>query len=57
MNNCQICHGPLVPMGTLGTARYARCRNCGSEHRLPEGDDPDPPIEWYEHDGNTDEDY
>jgi len=27
--DCMICGGPMVLIGTLGSRRWYRCRNCG----------------------------
>lgn len=32
MENCEICNGPLVYLGTLGNTNHFRCRNCGADH-------------------------
>lgn len=28
---CDLCDGPLVPIGALGRLLHLRCRNCGME--------------------------
>lgn len=33
MRECQMCGGPLVTLGALGTTTHFRCRNCGMEVR------------------------
>jgi hypothetical protein len=29
MNDCQLCGGPLVPLGRLGNRDHLTCRDCG----------------------------
>jgi len=46
MDECELCDGELMPIGTLGSREYLRCRNCGmqfsrekhEEEILPEPD-------------------
>jgi len=30
-NDCPVCGGVLVPLGTLGIRDYFRCRDCGMD--------------------------
>ena len=41
MLGCEVCGGPLVVLGTLGTRDWFRCRNCGADQSV-EANDPDP---------------
>lgn len=40
---CPLCSGPGVPLGSLGSQLYLRCRNCGVmfSARVPEDEQPD----------------
>lgn len=38
---CQVCGGPLYPLGTLGQLTWKRCRNCGMEYSTPADTDAD----------------
>ncbi len=31
MPDCFVCDGTLVVLGTLGTLKWTRCRDCGQE--------------------------
>lgn len=31
IDTCQLCEGPLLPMGTLGHTQHLRCQDCGAE--------------------------
>lgn len=32
MNECPMCEGPPVPLGTLGRITWLRCRDCGWQY-------------------------
>ena len=31
IQDCVLCEGPLISLGTLGNREHFRCRNCGGE--------------------------
>lgn len=32
---CALCDGPLGLLGALGRAVWMRCRNCGTDQKVP----------------------
>ena len=54
--HCSVCHGEMMPLGTLGNMAHYRCRQCGDERGFlapPESYPVKPPLSIIGKDGNA----